>query len=317
MSFQPWHDDADLPICNACMTQYPAGPRTKCPVCLDPRQFVPPSGQAWTSLRRLAEEGHVNKIVPDEQDERIAFIQTEPSTGIGQTPILIKTSRATYMWDCCAFLSENLFHELRALDPPLKAIAISHPHFYSTSLTWARCLRVPLLIAKADAHWYQRATDVKPGEIEWFRNEAPLEDSVNVIQCGGHFPGSSVLYWDRSLEPTFESERHLGTGIILCADTAMVQPTQKGFTFQWSVPNMIPLNPHEIKGICDRLQSVSFDQATSTWPNRFIRHNAREILLNSMQKQLHHMGIVQDGATFRIGSKSEMTHERKYHEEQQ
>jgi hypothetical protein len=113
----------------------------------------------------------------------------------------------------------------------------------------------------------------------------------------------------------------------------MVQPGQQGFTFQWSVPNMvgtldslgiipmpdlfvpnqIPLNPHEIKGICDRLQTLPFDQATSTWPHRFIRQNAREILLDSMKKQLHHMGIVQDGETFRVATKSEFPHEQVYH----
>jgi hypothetical protein len=37
------------------------------------------------------------------------------------------------MWDCNAFLSRDLFHELQALEPPLKAIAISHPHVRSTS----------------------------------------------------------------------------------------------------------------------------------------------------------------------------------------
>lgn len=78
----------------------------------------------------------------------------------------------------------------------------------------------------------------------------------------------------------------------------------------------IPLNPHEIKGICDRLRNVAFDQATSTWPNRFIRQDARAILLDSMAKQLHHMGIVQEDGTFRVGSKSDMAHERVCHKEQ-
>lgn len=77
----------------------------------------------------------------------------------------------------------------------------------------------------------------------------------------------------------------------------------------------IPLNSHDIKGICDRLENVFFDQATSTWPNRFIRQHAREILLDSMKKQLHHMGLVQEDGTFRIGSKSEMAHERVYYKE--
>lgn len=311
MSYQHFWDEQDLPICVACMTQY-STPRSECPICLDPRQFVPATGQSWTSLRKLAEEKHTNKIVADQQDERVCFILTEPSTGIGQTPILIKTSRATYMWDCNAFLSENLFNQLTTMQPPLKAIAISHPHFFSTSLTWSRCLKVPLILAAADKHWFQRLSDVKEGEIEWVHNVASLEDGVTMIQCGGHFPGSSVLHWDRSLEPEFESDKHCRTGIILCSDTAMIQPTQQGFTFQWSVPNMIPLNPHEMKGIADRLRDVPFEQATSTWPHRFVRKNAREILLDSIQKQLHHMGLVEEGGKFRVGSKSEMEHERVY-----
>lgn len=120
--------------------------------------------------------------------------------------ILIKTSRATYMWDCNAFLSEDLFNQLRTMQPPLKAIAISHPHvnswcirflfpmcwrfylvlqFFSTSLTWSRCLKVPLILAAADKHWFQRLSDVKEGEIEWVHNVASLEDGVTMIQCGG------------------------------------------------------------------------------------------------------------------------------------
>ncbi|KAJ9109259.1 hypothetical protein QFC21_000588 [Naganishia friedmannii] len=253
MSYEEFLVDQDLPICKACMTQYPA-PRTDCPICLDPRQFVPPTGQAWTSLRKLTEEKHTNKIVPDEQDER----------------------------------------------------------FYSTSLTWARCLKVPLIIASADKHWFQRLSEVKEGEVEWFDNEAAISDEVNVIQCGGHFPGSAVLHWDRSLEPEFASDKHCRTGIILCSDTAMVQPTQLGFTFQWSVPNMIPLNPHEMKGIADRLGNIPFEQATSTWPHRFIRKDARKVLLDSIRKQIHHMGLVEEGGKFRVGSKSEMEHERVY-----
>jgi ligand-binding SRPBCC domain-containing protein len=74
----------------------------------------------------------------------------------------------------------------------------------------------------------------------------------------------------------------------------------------------IPLNPHEMKGIADRLRDVPFEQATSTWPHRFVRKNAREILLDSIQKQLHHMGLVEEGGKFRVRSKSEMEHERVY-----
>lgn len=57
-----------------------------------------------------------------------------------------------------------------------------------------------------------------------------------------HFPGSACLYWDRSQESGTQTETSVSpprSGLLLCADTAMVQPHQRGFTFQWSVPNMV------------------------------------------------------------------------------
>lgn len=74
----------------------------------------------------------------------------------------------------------------------------------------------------------------------------------------------------------------------------------------------IPMNPHEIKGICDRLQNLEFEEATSTWPNHFVRKDARRVLLDSAKKQLHHMGLVEEEGKFRVGSKSEMVHEDAY-----
>jgi hypothetical protein len=52
----------DLPICSACGAQYAAGsPRPlvdgvhRCRICEDPRQYVPPSGQEWSTLGELIE----------------------------------------------------------------------------------------------------------------------------------------------------------------------------------------------------------------------------------------------------------------------
>ena len=43
-------------ICVACGTQFAPSetPPAACPICEDERQFVPPSGQAWTTLPDLA-----------------------------------------------------------------------------------------------------------------------------------------------------------------------------------------------------------------------------------------------------------------------
>lgn len=42
-------------ICTTCGTQYEPSdkPPAACPICDDERQFVPPSGQTWTTLDSL------------------------------------------------------------------------------------------------------------------------------------------------------------------------------------------------------------------------------------------------------------------------
>ena len=75
--------DALLPICTACGTQYP---RTtdRCAICEDPRQYVPASGQSWTSLSELSFT-RKHDLVRDEGDDRIGYIHTTPGFGINQT----------------------------------------------------------------------------------------------------------------------------------------------------------------------------------------------------------------------------------------
>jgi len=50
-------------VCTACGTQYPASasPPESCPVCTDERQFIPASGQSWTTLEGL-QASHSNKF---------------------------------------------------------------------------------------------------------------------------------------------------------------------------------------------------------------------------------------------------------------
>ncbi|WVQ93691.1 hypothetical protein IAU59_000767 [Kwoniella sp. CBS 9459] len=322
-------DDALLPICVTCGTQYPRshfnssrpatsissssqGPSSgspsssgrqevgrgdddgekegpECPICLDPRQFVPPSGQQWTTLAELSKhQERKHRLLLDDVDDRISMIVTEPGFGINQTPILIETGDGSYIWDCAAFLSLPLVGHLTSLERPLKGIVISHPHFFSTSLTWSRALDVPLYLNEDDKDWFQRLGDIRDSDqVVWWTGERELGKGVKVIQCGGHFPGSAVLYWDRLVEPA-PSKDDLPTkptpvsGVLFTADTLMVQPTQRGFAFLWSVPNMIPLRPKSILSIHHTLKNLSFDEATSSWPGKWIRSDARRALEESV-----------------------------------
>ena len=87
-------------ICTACGTQYPPSeaPPDACLICTDERQFVPASGQCWTTLERLR-NAHSNKF------RRLAAglttIETTPAFGIGQRAILARTPAGT----CCGIAS--------------------------------------------------------------------------------------------------------------------------------------------------------------------------------------------------------------------
>jgi hypothetical protein len=64
-------------VCTTCGTQYPPSPAppTACPICDDERQYVPGTGQGWTTFAQLP------------QGRRNAFQRLEPQLlGIGTTP---------------------------------------------------------------------------------------------------------------------------------------------------------------------------------------------------------------------------------------
>ncbi|AFR97789.2 hydrolase [Cryptococcus neoformans C23] len=283
-------EDALLPICKTCGTQYPS-PRDDCPICEDPRQWVPASGQAWTSLADLGSKSK-HSLLPDKEDVRISHIITEPAFAIGQTPFLIETAGGSYIWECSAFLSLGLIGHLSELKKPLKAMAISHPHFFSSSLTWSRALNIPLYICAADKEWYSRIEDLKDSDdVRFWSGEVELGPGVKLVQCGGHFPGSCVFYWDRLSEPP-PSSSDLPTkptpvsGIIFTSDTLMVQPNQTHFTFAWSIPNMIPMRPKAVLRIKESLKGIEYSQATSSWPERWIREDAKKALNESVVRYL-------------------------------
>ena len=124
----------ELLICSACGTQFDTENRAllkSCRVCNDPRQFVPPTGQAFTTLGELKRSGHKNRWEMLDGDDRFWSIWTEPKFGIGQRAILIRTPQGNVLWDCIAFLDEETVKWINGLGG-LGAIVISHPHYYTT-----------------------------------------------------------------------------------------------------------------------------------------------------------------------------------------
>ena len=121
-------------VCVTCGVQYPPSdaPPARCPVCEDPRQWVPETGQAWTTLDELR-AGHVNRIA---DDGGLTGIGTEPKFAIGQRALLVPDGERHVLWDCVTLLDDDTAAAVEARGG-LSAIAISHPHYYSTMVEWA------------------------------------------------------------------------------------------------------------------------------------------------------------------------------------
>jgi len=82
----------------------------------------------------------------------------------------------------------------------IKAIVISHPHFYTTHLEWAGVFGCPVYMCGDDQTWLNRKD--QNGVRKFVKGVTEIEeigDEAKMIQCGGHFEGSSVLWWDRKL----------------------------------------------------------------------------------------------------------------------
>ena len=119
-----------LYICTACGTQFPesAQPPAQCMICEEERQYVPPRGQTWTTLAAL-KASHMNAFRTHEPG--VIGIGATPNFAIGQRAILVRTPGGNVLWDCIAPLDAATVALVKGLGG-IKAIAISHPHFYTT-----------------------------------------------------------------------------------------------------------------------------------------------------------------------------------------
>ena len=133
---------SDLQICKTCGVQHSSPSiealKNECPICLDPRQYVPATGQAWFTLSDLRSSNqHKNLFHPMDADQtsyaHLIAIRTEPQVAIGQSAYLVRTPEGNVLWDCITYLDDETIEAIKGLGG-LKAIAISHPHFYSTNI---------------------------------------------------------------------------------------------------------------------------------------------------------------------------------------
>jgi glyoxylase-like metal-dependent hydrolase (beta-lactamase superfamily II) len=257
-------------ICTTCGTQYPEtdDAPTSCPICEDERQYVGPNGQEWTTLERLRET-HTNRVEPKERG--LFGIGTEPHFGIGQRALLVQTPRGNVLWDCIALLDDATARWIEALGG-LSAIAISHPHYYTTMVEWARAFDVPVYLHEDDREWVMRP---EPHLDFWSGETREIGDGLTLLRLGGHFPGGQVLHWRDGAE---------GRGALLTGDIIQVVSDTRWVSFMYSYPNLIPLPADTVLRIADAVQPFAFDRIYGAWWGRNVLENAKDAVRRSAER---------------------------------
>ena len=98
------------------------------------------------------------------------------------------------LWDCVTLLDQGTKDLIREKGR-LEAIVISHPHYYTTHLEWAREFGCPVYLAREDEGWCQRPdTQGLRKFIDGTTEE--IVPGVTAIKTGGHFPVRDTFEYD-------------------------------------------------------------------------------------------------------------------------
>ncbi len=151
-----------------------------------------------------------------------------PAFAINQRAFLLLTPQGNILWDCIALLDPATEALVRGLGG-LSAIAISHPHYYTTMQDWAAAFDAPVHLHAADRDWVMRAA---PSIRFWEGETLEIAPAVTLIRAGGHFAGGTVLHWAGTSD---------SAGALLAGDIVQVTPGARCVSFMWSYPNMLPL----------------------------------------------------------------------------
>ncbi len=262
-------------ICVTCGTRFPAAESAPegCPICLDDRQYVNPNGQTWTTLEEMAASGYRNLF--SELEPGLTGIVSEPKFAIGQRAHLLATPAGNVLWDCVTWLDTPTIAEIERRGG-LAGIVISHPHFFSTIVEWARAFACPVWLHADHQPWV-----MEPGpEIRYWEGETlEVVPGVTAIRCGGHFPGSTALHWAGGAD---------GRGILLTGDTIYVVADNRWVTFMYSYPNDIPLGVAAVRRIADAVQPFPFERLYSAF-GRPVESDANAAVQRSAERYIAHI----------------------------
>ena len=264
-------------ICVTCGTQFAASnePASDCPICRDERQFVGPLGQRWISLEEL-QKTHRNVFF--EEGWNLWGIQTQPEFGIKQRALLLQRPNGGILWDCVSLIDASTVGLVKALGG-ISAIAISHPHYYTSMVGWSRAFGgIPIYLHEADREWVQRPD---PAIVFWKGETYELSDDLTLIRVGGHFRGFQTLHWAGGEQ---------GSGSLFTGDMPQVCADRRHVSFMYSYPNFIPVDGGTVREIVRKLDAYKFAKLYGAWPGFVVSGDPKLALRRSAERYLRAIG---------------------------
>ncbi len=263
-------------MCATCGVQYAASdqPPNACIICQDERQYIGIDGQKWITLDELqaSRKNTFTPLIPN-----LTSIVTTPSFAIGQRCHVVQTPAGNVMWDCISLIDDASIEQVQALGG-LTAIALSHPHYYSTIVEWSQAFGgIPIYIHGADREWVTRPD---PAVKLWEGERLSVGDGLTLIRCGGHFEGASVMHWRDGADKR---------GVLLSGDTIFVTSDRRFVSFMYSYPNLIPLTAHKVKHIVESVEPYQFAQIYDAF-GRIVTENAKVAVIRSAARYIRAVG---------------------------
>jgi glyoxylase-like metal-dependent hydrolase (beta-lactamase superfamily II) len=264
-------------LCTTCGTQYADsdGPPTVCTLCQDERQYLKATGQNWTTHDKLR---LANRNSLRYEEPGLISIGIDPHFAIGQRALFVRTPTANVLWDCLPLLDQAVVEMIQAMGG-ISAIAISHPHYYSSMVEWSRAFGgVPIYLHSADSWWVMRPDRAI---VSWEGETRTLADGLTLVRCGGHFEGGSVLHWAGGAG---------GNGALLTGDIIQVVLDRKHVSFMYSYPNYIPLPAPAIERILKAVEPFAYDRVYGAFLDMVIERDGEAAVRRSAERYLRAIG---------------------------
>ncbi|MFD1032607.1 MBL fold metallo-hydrolase [Metaplanococcus flavidus] len=260
-------------ICNTCGVQVgsSAAAPEKCLICNEERQYVNPTGQTWTTLEEMIQSQiYKNNIAPEE--EGLFNISTAPGFAIGQTAYLVQEKNFNLLWDCITYIDSITIGEIKKLGG-IDAIALSHPHYYSTQVEWAEAFDAKIYIHEDDKEWVTRPSD---RIIFWSGESLELTSNMILHRIGGHFKGATITEWKAG---------NARKGVLLTGDIMRVVADRRWVSFMYSYPNFIPLPASTVERMAGQLDEITFNRIYDAF-HRIIKEDAGAAVQRSAMRYI-------------------------------